>query len=144
MHNDRWRISRHTKKEKKKKENSAQEVSQTPASILIKQICHKSFYKCPAGGYRAWWKRSIHALSSPTGLKPRLLARLSVLTASDPLHLQGGLACTEGSFVSSNFRGCTKKVTFSISGRFPETSLQVKTHTIVFCIVLKGKSFSFC
>lgn len=58
--------------------------SQTPTSILIKQICHKSFYKCSAGGYSSWWKYPIHAGSSPTGLKSRLLARLSVLTASDP------------------------------------------------------------
>lgn len=39
------------------------------------------------GGYRGWWKYPIHAVSSPAGLKPRLLARLSVLTASDPLAI---------------------------------------------------------
>lgn len=60
---------------------------QSPTSILIKQICHKSFYKCPVGGYRGQWKYPIHALSSPAGLKPRLLARLSVLTTSDPLAI---------------------------------------------------------
>lgn len=65
----------------------AKEGIQTPASILIKQICHKSFYKCSAWGYRGWWKYPIHAVSSPAGLKPRLLARLSVLTASDPLAI---------------------------------------------------------
>lgn len=65
----------------------SEEGIQTPTSILIKQICHKSFYKCPVGGYRGWWKYPIHALSSPAGLKPRLLARLSVLTASDPLAI---------------------------------------------------------
>lgn len=65
----------------------AKQGIQTPASILIKQICHKSFYKCPVGGYRGWWKYPIHAVSSPAGLKPRLLARLSVLTASDPLAI---------------------------------------------------------
>lgn len=65
----------------------ARQGIQTPASILIKQICHKSFYKCPVGGYRGWWKHPIHAVSSPAGLKPRLLARLSVLTASDPLAI---------------------------------------------------------
>lgn len=76
--------------EKKKREGRgggrlvSEEGIRTPTSILIKQICHKSFYKCPVGGYRGWWKYPIHALSSPAGLKPRLLARLSVLTASDP------------------------------------------------------------
>lgn len=62
----------------------SEEGIQAPTSILIKQICHKSFYKRPVGGYRGWWKYPIHAVSSPAGLKPRLLARLSVLTASDP------------------------------------------------------------
>lgn len=75
------------RKKKRKDRLVAKEGIQTPASILIKQICHKSFYKCSAWGYRGWWKYPIHAVSSPAGLKPRLLARLSVLTASDPLAI---------------------------------------------------------
>lgn len=73
-----------TKNKQRKERLVSEEGIQTPTSILIKQICHKSFYKCPVGGYRGWWKYPIHAASSPAGLKPRLLARLSVLTASDP------------------------------------------------------------
>lgn len=57
------------------------------------------------GGYRGWWKYPIHALSSPAGQKPRLLARLSVLTASDPPgHLRGGLARAQGSLCAKPLR----------------------------------------
>lgn len=87
LHRDQWSVDGGEERGRRKGRLVAKQGIQTPASILIKQICHKSFYKCPVGGYRGWWKYPIHAVSSPAGLKPRLLARLSVLTASDPLAI---------------------------------------------------------
>ena len=40
---------------------------QPPHPILIKQICHKSFYKCPVGGYRSQWKCPYSDVLLPRG-----------------------------------------------------------------------------
>lgn len=120
FHRNLWCIHEFKKKRKKSKGGEKTPVwgyhpPCPPTSILIKQICHKSFYKCPVGGFSVGWKYPIQPVSSPAGLKPRLLARLSVLTVSDPLAIcrvgrplgGGGRGQGEGEgagVVLSNFR----------------------------------------
>lgn len=52
-------------------------------SILIQQICHKSFHKCPVGGYRSQWKCPIQPNCAPVERQNQCLVHFSGLTASD-------------------------------------------------------------
>lgn len=52
-------------------------------SILIQQICHKSFHKCPAGGYRRQWKCPIQPACAPAERQAQCLVHFSGLTAYD-------------------------------------------------------------
>lgn len=52
-------------------------------SILIQQICHKSFYKCSMGGYRNWWKCPIQPACAPMERQHQRLVDSGGVTASD-------------------------------------------------------------
>lgn len=71
-----------------------------PASILIQQICHKSFYKCLAGGYRSQWKCSYSGRARSCGDRAPVTGSfrcVDSLRSTD--HLWGGLAGVQLLFV---------------------------------------------
>lgn len=76
---DRWCIYKGRKGDRGKKRR----VTKAPHPYWLNKFATNHFTNAQWGAYRGRGKYPIH-VSSPAGLRPRLLARLSVLTTSDP------------------------------------------------------------